>query len=322
MGDHFCHVCQITSNSHEFLAREMMYGISGEFLYFQCPFCKGIQQAEVDIDLSKYYPKNYYSFSSAKKSRGFELKHMIKRLNGAYFLGKPSLLGKMLSVVLGRPHIPDWVMQTGVCLDDKILDVGTGSGQMLVHLSSLGFTNLTGIDRYIEGDAKYKGLGVQIWKTEIQKHEGSYDLVMFHHSFEHIPDPVVTLKEAMRLAKPGGYILIRVPVAETYAWRTYGLNWVQFDAPRHLFLHTVKSIEILSDKVGLTLEKVIFDSTAFQFWGSEQYSMNIPLFAKESYVNNKALFPEEEMAAFEHKAIQLNHLSDGDQACFYLKRPS
>lgn len=319
--EHFCHICQVSDKSEEFLAHEKMFGMSGEFLYFKCPSCGCVQQAEMCHDLSRYYPEDYYSFGSHGGEIGSGLKHSLHRRRGAHTLGRPSWLGWVLCKIYGPPAIPDWLKQTGVNLNDSLLDVGTGNGELLFQLSRLGFTRLTGLDPYVGHDAEFRRLGVRICKSEIQGHEGNYDLVMFHHSFEHMQNPRAAIKEAARLVKPGRYVLIRIPVAGTYAWRNYGLNWVQFDAPRHIFLHTVKSMEILAESAGLVMEKVIFDSTSFQFWGSEQNLRGIPLFSGKSYVNSKTLFSEKEIDIFEQSAIKLNHMLDGDQACFYLKRP-
>lgn len=91
---------------------------------------------------------------------------------------------------------------------------------------------------------------------------------MFHHSFEHISDPLEALETVRSLLAPNGRCLIRVPVV-SWARNEYGANWVQIDAPRHFFLHTEKSMEILAEKVGLEITRVEYDSTEFQFWGSE-----------------------------------------------------
>ena len=63
-------------------------------------------------------------------------------------------------------------------------------------------------------------------------------------------------------------IVIRIPIAGTHAWQTYGVDWVQLDAPRHLFLHTEDGMRSLAAGAGLQVTAVVHDSTAMQFWGS------------------------------------------------------
>ena len=71
----------------------------------------------------------------------------------------------------------------------------------------------------------------------------------------------------------------------------------------------------------LELSKIIYDSTAFQFWGSEQYKMNIPLMDPRSHFlnNKKAIFSKDEIRKFEKEADELNKNGKGDSACFYLE---
>jgi len=95
---------------------------------------------------------------------------------------------------------------------------------------------------------------------------------------------------------------------------------VQLDAPRHLFLHTLKSMEILAAGSGFKVRDVVFDSTDFQFWASEQYQRDIPLKDKRSYALDPAnsLFSPSEILRFKETARELNRNGEGDSACFYL----
>lgn len=145
---------------------------------------------------------------------------------------------------------------------------------------------------------------------------------MFHHSFEHIPDPSETLLTVTELLNNHGYCIIRIPIVCSYAWKRYGVNWVQIDAPRHFFLHSLKSLNILANNCGLQMSNVVYDSTAFQFWGSEQYIKDIPLRDINSYSENPStsLFTELEISAFTKAAMRLNASRQGDQAIFYLRK--
>jgi hypothetical protein len=144
---------------------------------------------------------------------------------------------------------------------------------------------------------------------------------MFHHVFEHLPNPNETFSMLKKLVKRNGKVLIRLPVVDSYAWETYKIYWVQLDPPRHLFLHTVNSIKFLSEKYGFIINKIMYDSTAFQFWGSEQYKLDIPLMDKRSHFlnNSKNVFSKNEIKKFEKKAKELNKIGKGDSACFYLQ---
>jgi SAM-dependent methyltransferase len=219
----------------------------------------------------------------------------------------------------GPPKLYQWFKSECCKPDYQILDVGCGSGKLLLRLKKKGFSNLTGIDPFIHEDIFYQN-GVNILKKEIKDVEGQFDFIMLHHSLEHMSNPLETFENLYRILKPDRFALIRTPVASSYAWKKYGANWVQLDAPRHLFLHTVKSMQILADKVGFEIHDIIFDSTEFQFLGSEQYMRDIPLKDIRSYKtkSNESIFSEEEVRHFKEKAAELNKNGEGDQACFYL----
>jgi hypothetical protein len=138
---------------------------------------------------------------------------------------------------------------------------------------------------------------------------------MFHHSFEHVPDPINTLISVSRRLSKIGLCLIRIPTISSYAWRKYGTYWVQLDAPRHFYLHSI-------NKTNLKIDDIIWDSTSFQFWGSEQYLKNIPLRSGLSYADNqnKSIFSPNQIQEFEVKAKELNRNKCGDQAAFFISK--
>ncbi|HLA63217.1 MAG TPA: class I SAM-dependent methyltransferase, partial [Rhodothermales bacterium] len=178
-----------------------------------------------------------------------------------------------------------------------------------------------GADPFIAADAT-PAPGVRVLKREMADVEGVFRLVMMHHAFEHMPDPEGALRESARLLAPGGHLLIRIPLAGTYAARTYVRDWVQLDAPRHHVLHTERSIALLAVRTGFDVESVVYDSSAFQFWASEQYRRDIPLCDPRSHFVSPSAssFSPEEIAAFQRQAEELNAAGDGDQAAFYLRR--
>lgn len=147
-----------------------------------------------------------------------------------------------------------------------------------------------------------------------------FDLIILQHSLEHMQDPLLALKEAFRLLKHKRYVFIRVPVVPNFSWWKYGVDWIALDPPRHLFVPTLKGMDILCGKAGFGMKGVVFDSNEYQFYGSEQYLRDIPLTDNRSYLVNpgNSIFSEEEIGRFKIKAKELNEKRDGDQASFYL----
>jgi hypothetical protein len=113
-----------------------------------------------------------------------------------------------------------------------------------------------------------------------------------------------------------------MPIVPSYAWKVYGINWVQLDAPRHLYIYSLQGVKILLAKTHLLLMKVEYDSTEFQFIGSEQYKMDIPLWSQKSYYvkPGKSLFRKSDIKRYRSFSKELNLRGEGDMVCMYLHK--
>ncbi len=316
-----CSICDSVSSHRRYTVREMMFGFGDEFEYFECCHCGCLQIKQMPPNIEKYYPENYYSFSDSMISTPSLFKRYLKQLRLRYFLGEKTVVGKLIFKYYGDRHLPQWPREVGLKVSDDILDVGCGKGQMLLSLNSAGFDSLTGIDPYIEEDISYP-CGVRVLKKEVWDLNQQFDFIILNHSFEHMSNPTDVLESLHEILRPHSYLLIRIPIVSSYAWQKYTTNWVQLDAPRHLFLHSVESIEHLAKRTNFVIENIVYDSTEFQFLGSEQYVEDIPLFHPRSFKTNidDSIFNEQDILKFTEKARRLNEEGKGDQAAFYLRR--
>ena len=316
-----CRICGNSGNNSSFEAEEKMFGTREKFLYFECSECSCIQIEEIPSDLSRFYPAGYFSLNLPNSSI---LKNYIKRKWYQYSAGNKNLIGKFISSKKGEASFNVWLRHLNINFNSSILDVGSGQGLRLYELELAGFNNLTGVDPNVECDSTV-GKNIQVYKKYLSELEGRYDLIMMHYSFEHMPNPKDVMNDSNRLLNDDGTLLIRIPVTDSYVWEKYGTDWVQFDAPRHLFIHSQKSMEILAEQSGFKIEKIIYDSTDFQFWGSILYSNNIPLTATKLFSSDpmsdfRHLITKEDMKYFAEESERLNKENRGDQASFYLKK--
>ncbi|TWH47805.1 class I SAM-dependent methyltransferase [Sporomusa sp. KB1] len=304
-----CQICGNEDNNSFHVAKEMHLGLRDEFNYLECVNCGCLQLINIPADFSKYYPQDYYSFKSPMQKTSWKKYRLSKRT--AYWLNHPTFIGWLLCLGKKRPDRLIWSKKIHLRFSSRILDIGCGSGTLLSEMAEAGFTNLIGVDPYIQHDIAYKN-SVKIFKSEIYDlNNKQFDFIMLHHSFEHMQNPEQVLNKIYTLLAPKAHLLIRIPIASSYAWRHYGINWVQLDAPRHLFLHTVKSIELLAHKSNLVIKDIIWDSTASQFLGSESYKKGLSL------VDSKMPdLTKEDLKSYRDMAAKLNLKHDGDQACF------
>ena len=274
-----------------------MFGFRDVFQYLECKTCGCLQLLNPPSDMTPYYPSSYEAFCSNERSGGvFQSvrRRLRKRRNHGCIAGQ-----NWFDRLLADRYVYAQLRAFGrmdVSKKARILDVGCGSGRFLADLRELGYENVLGVDRFIPQSIDL-GAGVRVVKGVVEDlAEADWDVVMFHHSFEHMPNPAGVLQRAVNLLAPGGHCLIRIPVV-AWAWEHYGVNWAQLDAPRHLYLHSEKSVRLLACAVGLEVLSVGYDSNECQFWASELYSQDVSL-ASVGMTPPPKLFSESTMRVF------------------------
>jgi len=277
-----CKICNEINENQLYLVREMQLGLRNRFKYFQCSQCKCLQIFEIPTNLNDYYPNNYYSFNKYPLFKKNIISKYVSKKRAEYNLFKNNLFGKILAFI--HPNeILKTIGEAGINKNSRVLDVGCGRGHILYAMLIGGMDNLYGIDPYLEENISYSNK-LLIENISIEDVKGNFDLIMLNHVFEHIVDQKKMLLEIKSRLSKDGICLIRIPTVSGFAWELYKENWVQIDAPRHIFIHSIESIRSLTKECGFKIEKIKYDSEAFQFIGSEQYLKDIPLNDKRSYL--------------------------------------
>lgn len=103
----------------------------------------------------------------------------------------------------------------------RILDLGCGTGGVLTHLQPFG--EAIGLDPAPEaaGYCRQRDLPMVIGSgMEVPFADGSFDAVLALDVIEHVPDDVALLREARRVLRPGGVLVVTVP-ALTWLWSSH-----------------------------------------------------------------------------------------------------
>lgn len=150
------------------------------------------------------------------------------------------LAGKTVTYTLGVPlTLPK---------ASRILDYGYGTGLWLLSMQLLGWSHLQGYD--IASNARrgeeLASRGIQVVPPgglpDLAR--ASLDCVRLEHVFEHLEDPLGTLRSLHRLLRPGGLLLMTFPTIypwlgmEDLAFSPY-LDFLQL--PIHLAHHSAES---------------------------------------------------------------------------------
>jgi 2-polyprenyl-3-methyl-5-hydroxy-6-metoxy-1,4-benzoquinol methylase len=128
-----------------------------------------------------------------------------------------------------------------------------------------------GFDAYgVEPDAKAaefaRSRGLTVWTgsvPEVPSEHGPFDLITMWHVLEHVPDLNDTLVRIRGLLTDHGRLAIAVPNPLSSDARAYGLEWVAWDAPRHLYHFEPKVMLSLLERAGFQAERrgaVAFDA--------------------------------------------------------------
>ena len=270
-----CRVCGGVSKGASLDVKEMMFGSGAKFRYDGCADCGSFQISEIPDPetLARHYPPDYYSFSGGPSKLG----GMIQTLRDRAAFGTGLIAGTVRGLH-ARTSAIEVLRDCGIGRNSAILDVGCGAGRLIDRLARAGFTRLTGIDAYLPCDLVTSSTGVKLQRRRIEDlGDACFDVIMFNHSFEHLPDPGKTLDATREKLTGQGLCIIRMPTPSSLAFETYGANWAQMDAPRHLTLISRAGMKALAEARGFRLASILDDSAAWSLRDSELYARGISM---------------------------------------------
>ena len=215
------------------------------FELVRCSPCGHVQVDPRPADMGPFYPSGYWS--APGKPQG------IAVLEQAY---RESLVRRELRRVqrLVRPG-------------GKLLDVGCGTGDFLDIARRAGF-QVTGVE-FAGPAAEYardqRGLDVRLGTLrEANLPEATYDAVTLWHVLEHVPDPVTTLQDVLRMLVPVGVLVVQVPNFGSLQAQIFKSRWYGLDVPRHLHHFTPASLAEAMQRAGIALARPI-DHQSFRY---------------------------------------------------------
>ncbi len=217
-------------------------GTGDPFSIAACGSCGLGQTQPVPTNLDRYYPAAYHG-----GRHGATAAYCIRR--------RMSWVQKIAGNAQGR----------------RLLDIGCGDGSFLLRARQHGW-RVAGTELKPEM-GRQSGLDVRATLAEVAE-IGPMDCVTLWHSLEHMNDPVATVRSAVTLLQPEGFVLIAVPDAGGLQALAFAGDWLHLDVPRHLFHFTRASLLRLAEASGLRPLRIWHQELEYDLLGWSQSALN------------------------------------------------
>ena len=144
-----------------------------------------------------------------------------------------------------------------------LLDIGAGTGHFL-DLAQKNKWKVTGIEPNDGAKKIASEKGISFMDNVESIVSNSFDVITMWHVLEHVYDLEEQIQQLKRVLKKNGTLIIAVPNFRSYDAKYYKRFWAAFDAPRHLWHFSKKSIKkLFQDKNMIVVEMLPMKWDAF-----------------------------------------------------------
>lgn len=167
------------------------------------------------------------------------------------------------------PAARDWVMQvraakfqSHIQSNDVVFELGVGAGW---NLGKLNCARKIGADAAEFLAAQVLAAGIEFVAGTPALPDQSVDVAICHHTLEHLPEPVMALRELHRVLKPGGRLVLHVPWEREARYARYR----PAEPNHHLYTWNAQT---LGNLVGLAGYRV--DQVGVRRYGYDRFAAN------------------------------------------------
>jgi SAM-dependent methyltransferase len=230
---------------------------AGQYAFARCGQCGSALQVPIPKpeQLASFYPKNYGYVPPPPVASG--IKGLLASLPHRLFYD-PIYQSQMRQVLRGIGWRPD---QQGL----HLLDVGCGRGLRLLGFRERGF-RITATDFAEEYLTTVREMGFNAFASDFEhlaEHVSpeSVDVITAFHVFEHVPDLELAAKTSWQILRPGGWLVVIVPLADSIQAKYLKERWIGFtEAPRHLTVPSQAGMRQLLIRTGFRIERELPDA--------------------------------------------------------------
>lgn len=274
-----CRYCNTNTVEYFATTEDFHYNNVGKWNTYRCTICQHIFQLPVssDEELSKYYADDYYSFqlnmpkfsgSFIKSPHLFPKMCFLKRKRNFHHLNVSGnfFFSLLYKYIFAKPlYFNDPKFIPG----GRILDYGTGAGNMVAFFNFLGW-DAEGIEispSAVE-NAKKNGLKLRCGSIEqLDEYLNYYDVIYSCHALEHVSNVDLLFQRFFNALKPGGKLVFEVPNGNSASINTYKDIYFYFGMPIHINLFTPISAKKILTKSGFfNIKTDSYSIWKFQVW--------------------------------------------------------
>lgn len=261
-----CGLCGSTSARELYTAKDRLGNSDESFPIVQCGGC-GVRRTlpkMTEAELARFYPDDYWG--GPEPSQKWISSSQVEKTQ---FLARCGLSG------------------------GSILDVGCGSGFFLRALDPNKWDRFGVETSAAASNAAEVAIGSgHVFTgtlTGSSWEDSRFDAVTFWSALEHTNEPRMNLREARRIMKAGGTLIVQLPNAASYQARLFAGAWFALDAPRHRYHFTLAVLERLLSETGFEVYRTTYFSKAHNSHALRQ-SLKAKLLKSNSSAMNRALF--------------------------------
>lgn len=240
------------------------YCAPGKWMYWDCKECEALylNPRPTEVSIGKAYA-SYYTHGSSEDFLKQKIKTQLKNECFSHWLNTsiaprlnlPKSLGFLLNPLKKMIFLPFELEHLAALPKGKLLDVGCGSGNMLMIAKELGW-DVTGLEIDPNAVKAARKQGLNVIEGDCRKLEqlsNGYDCVICSHVLEHVHQPLMLLELLVNAVKPQGVLLLSLPNALSHVRTQFGESWRGLEAPRHVAIPTFKKAIEYLNKFGCTV---------------------------------------------------------------------
>ena len=224
------------ADRNQLVGFDRLHGTEGTFSVAVCDMClSGTTLPYLsETELGPLYPTEYNAYAQPS--------NRILRLASTVLYRsryRRSLRQHPLSNIVGKQA--------------RVLDVGGGRGDLAIMLEGSG-AQVTNVEPSPDACREAERRGITSHCGTISSFAATrptlFDAVIFQHSLEHVPDPVLALQVAFDLLVNDGSLLVTLPNFGSAQSEAFKSHWFHLDLPRHRTHFTTRGLIAVLENSG------------------------------------------------------------------------